>query len=188
MKKIILGLAIVMGFALMSCSGNSYSSQRNEEDKLIKNYISRNNINVLMDEPADDYTWAENDYLLVPDKDNFYFHLRNRGDSLFIEDGDTIKIDAIEPLETVVMRYKKFALTENADTLSYWTTLDQAYPMEFQYGNTTQCEATGWHIAVKYMKYTNAECQIICPSKLGFSADGSSVTPYCYILKMKIKR
>ena len=86
------------------------------------------------------------------------------------------------------MRYKKFALTENADTLSYWTTLDQAYPTEFQYGNGSQCEAEGWHLAVKYMKYTNAECQIICPSKLGFSADANSVTPYCYILNMKIKR
>ena len=38
------------------------------------------------------------------------------------------------------------------------------------------------------MMYTNAECQIICPSKLGFTADQNSVTPYCYIMKMKIKR
>lgn len=189
MKKIVLGLTIVLGIALTSCSGNTYSSQRNAEDKLIENYLSRNHINVLIDEPADDYQWAENDYLLVPGYDDLYFHLRNRGDSLFIdEDGDTTKIDAIEPLETVVMRYKKFALTENADTLSYWSTLDQAYPNEFQYGNTTQCEAVGWHMAVKYMKYTNAECQIICPSKCGFSTDANSVTPYCYIMKMKIKR
>ena len=189
MKKIIWGLAIMMGIALMSCNNNSYSSQRNEEDKLIKNYISRNNIHVLTEEPADDYQWAENDYLLVPGYDNLYFHLRNRGDSLYVDDdGDSTRIDPIEPLETVVMRYKKFALTENADTLSYWSTLDQAYPVEFQYGNTSQCEAKGWHVAVKYMKYTNAECQIICPSKLGFSADGNSVTPYCYIMKMKIKR
>ena len=188
MKKIIFCLAIMAGLMFTACSGNSYNSQRNAEDKLIANYLSRNNIHVLTEEPDDDYKWAENDYLLVPGYDDLYFHLRARGDSLLIEGEDTTIIEPIELNETVVMRYKKFALTENPDTLSYWTTLDQAYPMEFQYGNTTVCEAVGWHMAVKYMKYTNAECQLICPSKCGFSADNNSVTPYCYIMKMKIKR
>jgi len=188
MKKIIYSLVIIGCLALSACSGNSYNSQRKAEDKLIENYLSRNNIHVLTEEPADDYQWAENDYYLIPDYDNLYFHLRKRGDSIFIDGDDTTHIDAIEAGETVVMRYKKFALTENADTLSYWSTLDQAYPTEFQYGNTSQCEAIGWHMAVKYMKYSNAECQIICPSKLGFSTDDNSVTPYCYIMKMKIKR
>lgn len=188
MKKIFFVLSTLACLVLAGCNQNSYSSQRNAEDKLIENFIARQHINVLTEEPADDYQWAENDYLLVPGYDDLYFHLRNRGDSLYIEDGDTTRIDPIEALETVVMRYKKFALTENADTLSYWSTLDQAYPFEFQYGNTTDCEAKGWHVAVKYMKYTDAECQIICPSKLGFSTDQNSVTPYCYIMKMKIKR
>ncbi|MBQ2540220.1 MAG: DUF4827 family protein [Paludibacteraceae bacterium] len=186
MKKILLILTAVL--ALIGCNKNSYSSQRKAEDKLIENFLSRNNINVLTEIPADNYTWGENDYLLVPGYDNLYFHLRHAGDSLLIEGNDTTHIDDIQPQETVVMRYRKFALTEHADTLNYWSTLDQAFPLEFQYMNTSTCEATGWHVAVKYMKYTNAECQIICPSKLGFTADQNSVTPYCYILKMKIKR
>lgn len=188
MRKVLFFLTVVACFALVSCNKNSYSAQRKAENKLIENYISRQNINVLTEEPAEDYQWAENDYLLVPGYDNFYFHPRSKGDSLLIENGDTTRLDPIASQELVVMRYKKFALTENADTLSYWSTLNQAYPTEFQYGNTSSCEATGWHVAVRYMKYTDAECQIICPSKMGFSADQNSVTPYCYIMKMKIKR
>lgn len=189
MKKIaFILMAVVSALVVTGCSQNSYSNQRKAEDKLIANFIARNHINVLTEEPADDYEWAENDYLLVPGVDNLYFHLRQRGDSIAVDGTDTIHLEAVSAQETVVVRYKKFALTENADTLSYWTTLDQSYPTEFKYMNTTSCEATGWHLAVQYMKYTNAECQIICPSKQGFSEDQNSVTPYCYIMKIKIKR
>lgn len=179
MRKIV-GLVLAC-IALISagCSGTSYNAQRKQEDKLIANYISRNNINVLKEEPAEDYQWAENDYLLVPGYDNLYFHLRQRGDT---------SVAGIQAQETVVMRYKKFALTENADTISNWTTLDQAFPAEFDYLNTSTCEAIGWHMAVKYMKYMYAECQLICPSKMGFDADNTAVTPYVYILRMQIKR
>ena len=172
---VLVGLALIT----VGCNGTSYNTQRKEEDKLIANYISRMNINVLKEEPAEDYKWAENDYLLVPGCDNLYFHLRQRGDT---------SVAAIEAQETVVMRYKKFALTEDADTIRNWTTLDQAYPVEFDYLNTSTCEAIGWHMAVKYMKYMYAECQLICPSKMGFDADNTAVTPYGYILRMQIKR
>jgi hypothetical protein len=90
--------------------------------------------------------------------------------------------------DLIVTRYKQFALTENADTLSYWTTLDQANPVEFHYGNTTECECVAWHLAVKLMKYPESQCEIIVPSKLGFSNEQSTVTPYVYILKIKVKQ
>ncbi|MBR1716498.1 MAG: DUF4827 family protein [Paludibacteraceae bacterium] len=189
MKKIVFLLTAAAACMLIaSCSQNSYSSQRKAEDRLIAQFIQRNNINVLTEEPADDYEWGENDYLLVPGVENLYFHLRERGDSTDTDGQDTITISPISTNETVVVRYKKFGLEENADTLSYWTILDQSYPMEFKYLNTASCEAMGWHYAVKYMKYTNAECQIICPSKQGFTEDQNSVTPYCYIMKIRIKR
>ncbi len=177
-KQFAIALA-AFALILMGCSGTSYNSQRKAENKLIENYLSRNEINVLKEEPAEDYVWGEKDYLLVPGYDNLYFHLRQRGDTSIL---------AIQPQETVVMRYKKFALTENADTISNWTTLDQAYPTEFKYGNSSTCEAAGWHMAVKYMKYHGAECDLICESKWGFDNDQNTVTPYCYIMKMKIKR
>lgn len=186
---LVVGLLTVL--VLSGCSNSSYNSLRNAEDKLIANYISRNHLNILKEEPAADYVWGEKDFYKVPDVDDFYFHLRHRGDSVRIDSVspthfDTIDLEIVSG-DLIVLRYKQFELTENADTLSYWTTLDQAYPYEFHYLNTAECEAVGWHLAVKYMKYPDSECEIIQPSKLGFSAEQMSVTPYGYILKIKVK-
>ena len=188
--SLVVGIA-ALGLILTGCSNTSYNSLRNAEDKLIANYISRNQLNILKTEPAADYVWGEKDYYQVPEVDNFYFHLRYRGDSVRIDSVSPTRFDTVDleimANDLIVLRYKQFDLTENPDTISSWTTLDQAYPYEFHYGNTADCEAVGWHLAVKYMKYPGSECQIIQPSKLGFSAEQNSVTPYCYILKIKVK-
>ena len=189
MKKILYTLCALL--VLTSCNNTSYNSLRKAEDKLIANYISRNHLNILTEEPADNYVWGEKDYLKVPGVDNFYFHLIQRGDSIRIDSVSPTRNDTVDLTivanDLIVLRYKQFALTENADTLSYWTTLDQAYPVEFHYLNTSDCESVGWHLAVKYMKYPNSSCQIIQPSKLGFSTEQNSVTPYGYIMKIKVK-
>lgn len=177
MKKTILILLAGMMMIGTGCNNNTYSNLRNKEKKLIKNYISRNNLNILTEEPDEDYVWGEKDYYQVSGYDELYFHLRKRGD----------KESEIKANDVIIARYKKFQLEENADTLSYWTTLDQAYPYEFTYGNSSTCEATGWHVAVMLMKYSDAECEVIVPSKLGFDAEQMSVTPYVYILRVKVK-
>ena len=178
MKRVIIGLLIGLPILFASCAGNTYSALRQEEDRLIANYLSRNNINVLTEEPDVDYVWGEKDYYKVQGYDNLYFHLIQRGDTSY----------EIVPNDLIVARYKQFELTENADTLSYWTTLDQAFPREFHYQNGAECECVGWHVAVKLMKYADAQCEIIVPSKLGFTEDQTSVTPYVYILKIKVKQ
>lgn len=177
MKRTIFFLLVGIALIGTGCQGNTYSSLRNKEKKLIKNYISRNNLNILTEEPDEDYVWGEKDYYQVAGYDDLYFHLRHRGDT-----GEVIANDII------VTRYKKFELEEDADTLSYWTTLDLAHPYEFQYGNLTSCEATGWHAAVMLMKNTDSECEVIVPSKLGFDAEQMSVTPYVYIMHIKVKQ
>lgn len=191
MKRVYMILASALLIGLCSCTQNTYSRLRDKEDKLIANYISRNGINVLKEEPADD-VWGEKDYLKVPGYDNYYFHLISRGDSVRIDSIDEDTKDTvdltIEANSVIVLRYKQFALTENADTLSYWTTLDQAYPYEFHFRNLADCEAVGWHLAVQYMKYPGSQCEIIQPSKLGFSAEQNTVTPYGYIMKIKVKQ
>ncbi|MCR5050143.1 MAG: DUF4827 domain-containing protein [Paludibacteraceae bacterium] len=192
MKRLFFLVSVAPALLLTGCHQNTYSDLRNKEDKLIANYISRNNLNVLTEVPADDYVWGEKDYLKVPGYDNFYFHLIKRGDSIRVDSigpnrKDTIDL-TISANATIVARYKQFALTENADTISSWTTLDQAYPYEFHYMNTSDCEAVGWHLAVRYMKYPDSQCSIIQPSKLGFSTEQNSVTPYGYILKIKVKQ
>lgn len=200
MKKCIFYILMGAGVVLSGCNANAYSSLRNKEDKLIDNYISRNNINVLTEEPALDYKWGENDYYEVVGRDRLFFHLVHRGDSSRVDtlsSGATVTVDqTIEINDIIVTRYKKFGLTENADTLNYWTTMNQPNPYEFFYGITSGiatgytsiCESVGWHEAVRLMRYPESECIVIVPSKLGFDADNTSVTPYGYRMKIKVKK
>lgn len=191
MKKSIFCLCIGMALVAISCSSNTYSRLRDQEDRLIANYISRNGLKILSEEPQADHIWDEKEYYKVSGYDNLYYHQIVRGDSVRIDSTDaavdTVDL-TIDPNALIVLRYKKFGLTENADTLSYWTTLDQAYPVEFHYGNTSECECVAWHLAIKLMKYPDSQCEIIVPSKLGFSDEQTSVTPYVYILKIKVKQ
>lgn len=185
---LLAGIAILMS----SCASNTYSNLRNIEDKLIANYISRNHLNILKTQPADDYVWGEKDYYAVVGYDNLYFHLISRGDSTRIDSIAPDKFDTVDLSidfgSTIVTRYKRFQLIENADTLSYWTTQDQAYPYEFRYGDLSSCDAEGWHVAVGLMKYPDSMCEIIVPSKKGFNTEQTTVTPYVYILKIKVKQ
>ena len=192
MRKNILFLVMTVLCVATGCNNNTYSNLRNKEDKLIANYISRNGLVILTEEPATDYVWGEKEYYKVQGYDNFYFHLISRGDSVYIDSISPTKQDTVDLSivlnDVIIARYKQFALTENADTLSYWTTLEQMYPYEFHYGNTSECECVAWHLAVKMMKYPDSQCEIIVPSKLGFSNEQSTVTPYVYILRIKVKQ
>lgn len=155
----------------------TYYTLRKQEDSLITAYINRNNLNILEEEPSDDYLWGEKDYYRVQGYDNFFFHLIKRG-----------KGTPIVANDLVVARYKKFGLIENPDTISNWTTQDQATPVQFHYMNTSECDIISWHLAIRLMKYSDSQCEIIVPSKLGFSEDAVSVLPYVYDLKVKVKQ
>ena len=185
MKKNVFILLAGLTMVIAGCSNTTYSHLRDQEDKLIANYISRNGLNILKELPAND-VWAEKDYYKVPGYDNLYFHLISRGDSVRTEGEKTVDLSIVAN-DRIVTRYKKFELVENADTLSYWSTLDQGHPYEFNYLNTSSCEAVSWHEAVRLMKYPESQCELIVMSKWGFDADQTSVTPYGYILKIKVK-
>ena len=191
MRRVIVYGMLGLLFLITGCSSNTYSRLRDQEDKLIANYISRNNLTIVTEEPSIDHVWGEKEYYKMAGVDNFYFHLITRGDSVQLDSVSPTRTDTtdltIVTNDVIIVRYKQFMLTENADTLSYWTTLEQAYPYEFHYGNTVECECMGWHYAVKLMKYPNSVCEIIVPSKLGFSSEQSSVTPYVYIMKINVK-
>ena len=194
MKRSLLAGMVLLALLTTACNNSTYSHLRDEEDKLIKNYISRNNLVILTEEPAKDHIWAEKEYykMAITNYGEFYFHLLERGDSVRIDSVSPTKNDTID-LEIVtgdmiVARYKQFDLSENPDTLSYWTTLDQAYPFEFHFGNLNECESAAWHSAVRLMKYPNSQCQIIVPSKAGFANEQQYVTPYVYILKIKVRQ
>lgn len=191
MKKSILLWLVGVVIIAAGCNGNTYSRLRDQEDRLIANYLSRNNYTIVTEEPDDNHVWGEKEFYKVTGVDNLYFRLISRGDSVLVDslsDGKKDTLDlSIVANDVIIARYKRWELTENADTLSYWTTLEQAYPYEFHYLNTTECEAVAWHLAVGLMKYPNSICEIIVPSKLGFSAEQSTVTPYAYLLKINVK-
>ena len=142
MKKWIFFVLICVASIVIGCSGNTYSRLRDKEDKLIANYISRNGLQIVKEEPAVDHVWGEKEYYQVEGVDNFYFHLISRGDSTYIDSVSPTQIDTVDlkiiANDLIVCRYKRFALTENADTLDYWTTLTQSYPFEFHYGSSCQ--------------------------------------------------
>lgn len=175
MKKIAYVCLLLMIVA--GCKNNNvYKDLLKEEEKLIESFIKRNNIVVVDEQPE---VWDENVYWKVPDHDDFYFHL--------VAQGDTAQPE-VQSNDVVLLRLKQYGLDAYTDTIYCWTTLDSPEPVKLQYMVASDNSCTGWQLAIKYMKYTGAECKIICPSKLGFEEANSSVTPYGYDLKIKIKR
>lgn len=173
--RIVYILFIVL--ACIACQNkNVYSDLLKAEREKIDAYILREGITVVEEEPTE---WGEKVYWKVPDADNFYFHLVSVGD---------VEQDSVESGETVLLRFKRYSLDVYGDTLYNWTTLDNPEPIKLQYLVNSQFSCTGWQLAIKYMKHTNAQCKIICPSKLGFEEENSSVIPYGYDIKIKIKR
>jgi len=160
-----------------SCNQNSYSAKRAEEDKLIADFLQRQHIRVIYEEPEDS-VWGENDYLKVPGYDDLYFHLIRPGDpSYTVKQGDKI-----------LVRYTRYSLHAVADTSRYMTTSELAHPTEFAYQLDYNTAPLGWHVAVMYMQHSGAACKLICPSKQGFDTDKSNVTPYGYDLYIQIPR
>lgn len=176
MKKFLI-LIGVLGL-VYACNYGTYADSLESEKKLISNFIKRQQIHVLKDEPQRDQ-WGEKDYWKVDGYDNLYFHLTNAGDT----NGDTVKLN-----DVILVRYIKYTLDAVADTASYWTTLEAPNPTEVKYGSVSENSCTAWHVAIEKMRYSGAECKIICPSKLGFSDDNTSVTPYGYDIKIVIKK
>ena len=174
-------IALLLALTLTGCKGNTYARLLQEEKNAIKTYIAGNGYKVFeCDSLPNDSVWKDPKALYkVAGYDYFYFRLNKMG--------DTTK-EAVKISETVVLRYRRYTLTQPYDTASYWTTINSAYPIEFSYGTDYVTASTAWQVACGLMAYPDAECMIICPSKLGFTEDQSSVTAYGYDLKMKIKR
>lgn len=177
MKRLWIIGACFLAIALVGCKGTTYSKLLKEEKKQIKNYISSQGIRVLDEMPE---VWGEKDYYAIPGYDNIYIHI-------ITDEMDSTSKPAELGAE-IVLRYKKYSLKAYSDTIRYWTTDDGGAPIEFQLGNSADpFYCAGWTLAIQTMKYSGGHCYLICPSKLGFVEDNSSVTPYGYELKFKIK-
>jgi hypothetical protein len=164
---------------LSSCKdrNNIYSDLLKEERALITQYITTHNIAVdeSMEMPSSWQKDGKDVYWKIPDYDDFYFHLVSAGDTT---------LDEVTQGKNVLLRFKRYTLDAYADTLFNWTTLDNPEPVKFQYMIDSEYSCTGWQLAIKYMKRKGAQSKIICPHRLGFEEEQSSVTPYGYDLKI----
>lgn len=178
MKTKIIFILLAVALCGTACKKNNvYSDLLKAERKLIESYIQTHNIHVV-DSIEMPTVWEDNMYWKVPDYDNFYFHLVALGDTTQAE---------LEKNEVVCLRFIRYGLEPYTDTLYNWTTLDSPNPIKFTYDPlrvTSEQTCLGWQLALKHMKYKGSQCKIICPSKLGFSEENSSVTPYAYDLKI----
>lgn len=185
MKQIITVLfTAILVTAGYSCTDQTYAKQLKNEEKLIKDYLRRENINVLHSFPAED-AWQPNDYVEL-DK-GMYFHLEKAG-----APGDSIKAGNL-----AIVRYKSYTLSLPTDSVVMWSTTDNTNPVTFVWGTTDKaCE--GWLTALALMQRQYSEGKIIVPSKSGFSTqapylnwsvsdDESSVTPRLYHLQLRFK-
>jgi hypothetical protein len=124
----------------------------------------------------------------VPYPENV-FYKTSTGLYINITDAGDMASDSLEVNDEIVFRYKKYTLDAKADTSSYLNTVDSADPKTFNYYDFTQEQSCkGWHEAVSYMKYNNAQAKIIVYSKLGFSTDQEAVIPYGYDIYIKIRK
>ena len=155
---------------LSACENSSnYSQLLKAEEELIQDWLTRNEI-VLLDEFPADTVFAANEMYYF--EDEIYFQLIEKGV------GDTLRAG-----DKLILRYKQSTLDIYPVEEDYWTTQDRPYPNEITYGSlTNSCE--GWQKAFELMKKSEAHARIIVPSKQG--RNDSEVIPYVY--EMKIRR
>jgi hypothetical protein len=186
MKQIITVLLLVLLCAVsFSCSDQTYAKQLKAEEELIKEYLKRENINVLKSFPAEN-AWKPNDYVALDN--GMYFHLEKVG-----EEGDSIKAGNL-----AIVRFKSYTLGIPTDSVDMWSTTGTQNPPTFVWGTTDKaCEA--WLTALALMQRQYSEGKIIAPSKTGFdrnamyigwsvSDDESSVTPRLYHLQLRFQK
>ncbi|HHT61940.1 MAG: DUF4827 family protein [Paludibacteraceae bacterium] len=158
---------------LVGCeSATSYSKLLEKEQKLIKDYIARQGIEVLDEFPADS-VFAPNQYYHYPE--GIYIQLISKGEGEEMKSG-----------RKIVVRFIQSTLDVEPVVESYWTTMDKPYPVEVSYGSiTNSCE--GWQKAFSVMKRNESYAKFIVPSKLGFDAAAQAVKPLHYEMKIKLK-
>ncbi len=169
MKIRFFGMILLL-MLLSACENSSnYSQLLKAEEELIQDWLSRNEI-VLLDEFPADTVFAANEMYYF--EDEIYFQLIEKGV------GDTLRAG-----DKLILRYKQSTLDVYPVEEDYWTTQDRPYPNEITYGSlTNSCE--GWQKAFELMKKSEAHARIIVPSKQG--RNDSEVIPYVY--EMKIRR
>lgn len=185
MKKttyILSILAIILAFS--ACKDETrypnerYSDLQKKEEKTIKEYIARNNIQIVEEIPE---TWGTNTYYKTPS--GLYFHLVEKGDenvSLSTSNKSIVYIWTIEHEldEQKTILSKKW---EPADTFD-------GQPTKIRYGDSyyNTVYGSGLYEAIGLMKNKNSIAKIIVPSFLNTDKYGDISKAVGYELKITV--
>lgn len=182
MKLFIKTILFVFTTAIILTSCNNditYGDQLKAEKSLIADYLKRHNI-IVVDKLPTTNPWPDNVYYKTKST-GLYIRITNKG--------DFTSPDSLEVNDLIVFRYRQYTLDTKADTMSYENTVDNPYPVTFNFNDLSQTQSCkGWHEAVSYMKYNNSEAKVILPSKLGFDLGDLTVIPYGYDISIKIRK
>lgn len=180
MKLLFKLLLVIISFSIVftACiNDETYADQLKAEKILISDFIARQKITVVETEPKT-VPYPKDVYYKT--STGLYINITNAGD---------VTPDSVEVNDLVVFRYMKYTLQTDADTASYINTVDNKFPVTFNFYDLTQTQScAGWHEAVSYMKHNNSEAKIIVYSKLGKSDDQSAVIPYGYDIRIKVRK
>ena len=173
MKQLKLVFAVLALVLLSACeSSQNYSKLLEQEQLKFEQFMERNNYSVITEFPSDSVLIIGQWYRF--DSEDIYICIDSLGLGRKVVTGDELSV-----------RYIQSTLDEFPLVVSYWTTQDKPYPDQIIKGSLVKsCE--GWDNAFGLMRYSGTIAQVIVPSKLGFSAAASSVTPFHYKLSMKV--
>lgn len=176
LKNIFFALIVVLLFVACKDDNVTYAEELKAEQELIADFISRQQIQVVTVMPT--FPWPDKVY--YKSKTGLYFRLTKQGDT--VNEGDSaIAGDVIVP------RFDEYTLGVKADTISSQSSVNYPNPLQFNYLDLTQACAA-WHEAVRYMKFNNAEAQLIVPSKIGMSKFSRPATPAGYDINIRISK
>jgi len=180
MRKIHFYLLLIVGLfvTLYSCD-NAKTPQEylREEKKAVDRFISRNDIKVLKEYPADG-VFQENEYFRTPD--GLYIHVVDSGNGKRVRPHNS----ADSYRSTVLVRFDYYLDVKSyvsGDTTKY--SLGYAYlPIEFKYGipgSYGDLACNGWAVPLSYVG-EEAIVDLIIPSSLGASSHNSAYRAIFY--------
>jgi hypothetical protein len=154
----------------ISCSNQkTIQDYLREEKKAIERYISRNNIVVLENYPAN-RVFKPNEYYKT--NEGLYIHVVDSGGQ------------KITPYVDVTVRFDSIYYMKDTTKIS-WSDTYNLYPYEFRYGATQTYSVSsspvcmGWVIPLRYVGELG-KVDLIIPSSLGSSSDSNRFTPLVY--------
>ncbi len=179
LKKFIYITIVFSLIVLSACRDENvtYAEELKAERETIERFLARNNYQVVTVRPTE-FPWPDN--VIFRTASGMYFRLTDQGDI-------SNPADSLMPGDKVVPRFIQYTLTDRADTVFNWNTIDFPYTSTFNYRDLTQV-SPGWHEAAGLMKYNDAEAMFIVPSKLGFSQFSRPATPVGYDMKIRINK